>query len=153
MAPAPAPHDPLTVFLLAALVPLRRRLAELLRDEGMEIVGESSSARDAARSIPVLRPRVAVLDLTVPDGDGIALCREVRRTSPGTRCVILASFLDHRAYRAAMDAGASAFVLRQIRDHGLPAAVRRAACTEPPVPVSSGPGCVLGRSAGPAGPR
>lgn len=117
----------LTVFLLTAFGPLRRQLRELLEDEGMAVVGESGSASEAVVSIPGLCPDVAVVDFALPDGSGLWICREVRRSSPTTRCVVLATGADPAARREVILAGASGLVLADIRRHNLPAAVRRAA--------------------------
>lgn len=127
MATVPTGHDGLRVFLLTAHELVRQQLRELLENEGMQIVAGTASALEAARSIPLLKPDVALLDLIVPDGNGIQVCRGVRASNPGTYCIILASFFDKHAFRDALRAGASGFVLRGIRDHGLPAAIRLAA--------------------------
>jgi DNA-binding NarL/FixJ family response regulator len=127
MATLSTGHDGLRIFLLTAHNLLREQLRELLENEGMEIVADSASAFEAARSIPLLKPDVALLDLVVADGNGIEVCQGARESSPRTHCIILASFFDAHAFREASRAGASAFVLRGIRDHGLPAAIRLAA--------------------------
>ncbi|HKU11561.1 response regulator [Sinomonas sp.] len=118
------------VFILDDHELVRQGLRDLLEHEGMEIVGESESAHEAARRIPALKPHVAVLDGRLADGTGIEVCREVRSVDPHIRCLILTSYDDEQAMRAAVLAGASGYVLKQIRNHDLANAIRRAAAGE-----------------------
>jgi DNA-binding NarL/FixJ family response regulator len=118
------------VFILDDHELVRQGLRDLLEHEGMEIVGESESAHEAARRIPALKPRVAVLDGRLADGTGIEVCREVRSVDPHIRCLILTSYDDEQAMRAAVLAGAAGYVLKQIRSHDLANAIRRAAAGE-----------------------
>ncbi len=116
------------VFLLDDHEVVRRGLAELLQNEGdIEVVGESGSAPEAARRIPALRPDVAILDARLPDGNGIDVCRDVRAVDPGIKGLILTSYEDDEALFAAIMAGASGYVLKQIRGTDLVDAVRRVA--------------------------
>jgi DNA-binding NarL/FixJ family response regulator len=91
------------------------------------VVGESGSAQEAARRIPALRPDVAVLDARLPDGNGIDVCRDVRAVDSTIKGLILTSYEDDEALFAAIMAGASGYVLKQIRGTDLVDAVRRVA--------------------------
>ena len=116
------------VFLLDDHEVVRRGLRELLEVEGdIEIVGESGSAAEATRRIPALRPDVAVLDGRLPDGNGIDVCRDVRSIDPSVHALILTSYDDDEALFAAIMAGASGYVLKQIRGTDLVDAIRRVA--------------------------
>jgi two-component system response regulator DevR len=119
------------VFLLDDHELVRRGLAELLGGEpGIEVVGESGSALEAARRIPALRPDVAVLDARLPDGSGIDVCRDVRSQEPGIRALILTSYDDEAALISAIMAGAAGYVLKQIRGRALVEGIRRVAAGE-----------------------
>ena len=116
------------VFLLDDHEIVRRGLRELLEDEpDMDVVGESGSAQEAARRIPALRPDVAVLDGRLPDGSGIDVCRDVRSRDPSIQVLVLTSYDDDEAVFAAIMAGASGYVLKQIGGTDLVDAVRRVA--------------------------
>jgi DNA-binding NarL/FixJ family response regulator len=116
------------VYLLDDHEVVRRGLRDLLEREGdIEVVGESSSAEEAARRIPALRPHVAVLDARLPDGSGIDVCRDVRSVDPSIRALILTSYEDDEALFAAIMAGASGYVLKQVRGNDLVEAVRTVA--------------------------
>lgn len=116
------------VFLLDDHELVRRGVAAMLAaDDGIEIVGEASSVAEALARIPVATPDVAVLDVRLPDGSGIDVCREVRSTSPQVRCIMLTSLEDDRALFDAMAAGASAYLLKQLRGMDLAGAVRSVA--------------------------
>src|SRR5918911_4824072 len=116
------------VFLLDDHEVVRRGLADLLHAAGdIEIVGESGSAQEATRRIPALRPDVAVLDARLPDGNGIDVCRDVRAIDSSIKGLILTSYEDDEALFAAIMAGASGYVLKQIRGTDLVDAVRRVA--------------------------
>jgi two-component system, NarL family, response regulator DevR len=93
----------------------------------MVIVGESGSAKQAAREIPAARPHVAILDTRLPDGSGIEVCRDVRAVDASIAGLILTSYEDDDALFAAIMAGASGYVLKQIGGKDLVAAVRRVA--------------------------
>lgn len=122
--------EAIRVFILDDHELVRQGLRDLLEHEGMHVVGESESAHEAARRIPALKPHVAVLDGRLSDGTGIEVCREVRSVDPTIRCLILTSYDDEQAVRAAVLAGASGYVLKQIRNHDLANAIRRAAAGE-----------------------
>jgi DNA-binding NarL/FixJ family response regulator len=116
------------VFLLDDHEVVRRGLAELLQQSGdIEVIGESSSAGEATRRIPALRPDVAILDARLPDGSGIDVCRDVRAVDPSIKGLILTSYEDDEALFAAIMAGAAGYVLKQIRGTDLVDAVRRVA--------------------------
>lgn len=116
------------MFLLDDHEVVRRGLADLLHSAGdIEVVGESGSAKEAARRIPALRPDVAVLDARLPDGNGIDVCRDVRAIDSSIKGLILTSYEDDEALFAAIMAGAAGYVLKQIRGTDLVDAVRRVA--------------------------
>ncbi len=119
---------PIAVFILDDHQLVRRGLREILVEAGeIEVVGESGSAREATPQILALRPDVAVLDARLPDGSGIAVCREVRTLAPDVQVIILTSYDDPQDLRAAVDAGASACILKEIHGADLADAVRRVA--------------------------
>jgi DNA-binding NarL/FixJ family response regulator len=116
------------VYLLDDHEVVRRGLRELLEATGdIEVVGESGSAVQATRTIPALRPHVAVLDGRLPDGSGIDVCRDVRSVDSSINALILTSYDDDEALFAAIMAGASGYVLKQITGTDLVDAVRRVA--------------------------
>ena len=116
------------VFLLDDHEIVRRGLRDLLEaEEDLEVVGEAATAEEALGRIPPTRPEVAVLDVRLPDGDGIEVCREIRSRHPEVRCLMLTSFADDEALFAAIMAGASGYVLKQVRGTDLVDAVRRVA--------------------------
>jgi two-component system, NarL family, response regulator DevR len=116
------------VFLLDDHEVVRRGLADLLHAAGdIEVVGESGSAQEATRRIPAMRPDVAVLDARLPDGNGIDVCRDIRAVDSSIKGLILTSYEDDEALFAAIMAGASGYVLKQIRGTDLVDAIRRVA--------------------------
>ncbi|MEV7242479.1 response regulator transcription factor [Streptomyces sp. NPDC093248] len=122
------PGDPIRVFLMDDHEVVRRGVRDLLNDEpDIEVVGESGTAEQALVRIPALRPRVAVLDVRLPDGDGVSVCRELRSRMPELACLMLTSFDDEEALLDAIMAGASGYVLKQIRGSDLVSAVRTVA--------------------------
>lgn len=90
----------------------------------MEVVGEAGTAADALARIPAVRPDVAVLDIRLPDRSGVEVCREIRARDESIRCMMLTSFADDEALFDAIIAGASGYVLKDIRGGELLAAVR-----------------------------
>lgn len=119
------------VFLLDDHEIVRRGLRELLEaSTGFEVVGESGLAQEAARRIPALRPDVAVFDVRLPDGSGIEACRQVRSVDPSIKGLILTSYDNDRALATAVLAGASGFVLKDIKGNGLVDAIQRVAAGE-----------------------
>ncbi|KOV63496.1 LuxR family transcriptional regulator [Streptomyces sp. MMG1121] len=90
----------------------------------IEVVGEAGTAADALVRIPATRPDVAVLDVRLPDGSGVEVCREIRSKDDTVRCLMLTSFADDEALFDAIMAGASGYVLKAIRGNELLQAVR-----------------------------
>jgi DNA-binding NarL/FixJ family response regulator len=124
----PMAEVPIRVFLLDDHEVVRRGLAELLGGEpDLQVVGEASTAAEALSRAPAVRPDVAVLDVRLPDGDGITVCRELRSLLPELRCLMLTSFADDDALFDAIMAGAAGYVLKQIRGTDLVSAVRTVA--------------------------
>jgi DNA-binding NarL/FixJ family response regulator len=114
------------VFLLDDHEVVRRGLRELLEaEDDLEVVGEAGTAEEAYGRIPATSPDVAVLDVRLPDGDGVEVCREVRSKRPEIHCIMLTSFADDEAVYAAIMAGASGYLLKQVRGTDLVDAVRR----------------------------
>ncbi|MFW3464777.1 response regulator transcription factor [Streptomyces sp. 058-1L] len=115
---------PVRVFLLDDHEVVRRGLHDLLGTEpGLEVVGEAATAAQALARGPALRPDVAVLDVRLPDGDGITVCRELRSRMPELACLMLTSFDDENALLDAIMAGAAGYVLKQINSSDLVSAV------------------------------
>ena len=119
--------DPVTVFLLDDHEVVRDGLRALLEAAGLQVVGEASTAAEALRRIPATRPRVAVLDVELPDGDGVSVCRDIRASMPDTQVLMLTSHDDDEALFASIMAGAAGYVLKQVRGNDLVDAVRRVA--------------------------
>jgi DNA-binding NarL/FixJ family response regulator len=114
------------VFLLDDHEVVRRGVRELLEaEDDLEIVGEAGTAQEAYARIPATAPDVAMLDVRLPDGDGIEVCREIRSTHPEVACLMLTSFADDEAVFSAILAGAAGYVLKQVRGTDLVDAVRR----------------------------
>ena len=125
----PGPDDgPIRVFLLDDHEVVRRGVHDLLNDEpDITVVGEAATVEQALVRVPALRPRVAVLDVRLPDGDGVTVCRELRSRMPDLACLMLTSFDDEEALLDSIMAGASGYVLKQIRGSDLVEAVRTVA--------------------------
>jgi len=116
------------VFLLDDHELVRRGLRQLLEDAGdIEVVGESGLATEATARIPALRPNVAILDARLPDGSGIDVCRDVRSVDPTINALILTSYDDDEALFAAILAGASGYLLKQVGGNDLVDTIRRVA--------------------------
>ncbi|MDD1059904.1 response regulator transcription factor [Streptomyces cocklensis] len=123
-----SPDSPIRVFLVDDHEVVRRGVHDLLDAEpDIEVVGEAGTADHAVARGPALRPDVAVLDVRLPDGDGISVCRELRSAMPGLACLMLTSFDDDDALLDAIMAGASGYVLKQIKGSDLVTAVRTVA--------------------------
>jgi two-component system response regulator DevR len=119
---------PITVFLLDDHEIVRRGVKDLLDAEpDITVVGEGSTSAEALARVPALRPQVAVLDVRLPDGDGVSVCRDLRSKLPGLACLMLTSFADDDALYDAIMAGASGYVLKQIKGSDLINAVRTVA--------------------------
>lgn len=120
----------ITAFLMDDHEVVRQGVRALLESTGeVEVIGEASNATEAIARIPAVRPDVAILDVRVPDGNGIEVCREVR-SKIGTNCLMLTSYSDDEALFEAIMAGASGYVLKQIRGSELLDAVKRVAAGE-----------------------
>ena len=116
------------VFLLDDHEVVRRGVADLLESEGdIEVIGEASTAAQAMARVPALNPQVAVLDVQLPDGNGVTVCRDLRSQFPDLKCLMLTSFEDDEALLDAIVAGASGYVLKHIRGTDLIGAVRTVA--------------------------
>ncbi|MEU4132215.1 response regulator transcription factor [Streptomyces wuyuanensis] len=127
-APAFSAAAPVRVFLLDDHEVVRRGLRDLLDAESdIEVVGEAGTAQQALARGPAVRPRVAVLDVRLPDGDGVTVCRELRSCMPELACLMLTSFDDEDALLDAIMAGAAGYVLKQIKGSDLVSAVRTVA--------------------------
>ena len=119
---------PTRVFLLDDHEVVRRGLRELLEaEDDLEVVGEAGTAEEALRRVPATSPQVAVLDVRLPDGDGVEVCRDIRSRHPEISCLMLTSFADDEALFAAIMAGAAGYVLKQVKGADLVDAVRRVA--------------------------
>ena len=115
----------ISVFLLDDHEIVRRGVRDVLAAEpDIMVVGEASTAAAALARIPALRPDVAVLDVRLPDGDGVTVCRDIRSRMPQVGCLMLTSFTDDEALFDAIMAGAAGYVLKQIRGTDLVGAVR-----------------------------
>jgi two-component system response regulator DevR len=119
------------VFVLDDQEFVRRSLKEMLEAGGhVEVVGETGTAKAARSSIPMMRPDVAVLDVRLPDGSGVEVCREVRAQHPEIRRVMLSAFDDDEVVAQLILAGASGYVLKQIKHGDIVNAVRLVATGE-----------------------
>ncbi len=115
----------ISVFLLDDHEIVRRGVRELLEAEpDITVIGEAGTAESALARIPALRPDVAVLDVRLPDGDGVSVCRDIKSSMPAVACLMLTSFGDDEALFDAIMAGAAGYVLKQIRGTDLVGAVR-----------------------------
>jgi two-component system, NarL family, response regulator DevR len=117
----------ITVFLLDDHEVVRRGVRELLEGQSggdIEVVGEAGTADEALRRLPATRPQVAILDVRLPDGNGVEVCREIRSRDPETKCLMLTSFADDEALIDSIMAGAAGYVLKQVRGNDLVDSVR-----------------------------
>jgi len=116
----------ISVFLLDDHEIVRRGIAQLLESEDdIKVVGEAGSVAQAMARIPALRPDVAVLDVRLPDGDGVSVCRDIRSAlTPPPACLMLTSYSDDEALFGAIMAGASGYLLKQVAGVDLVGAVR-----------------------------
>jgi two-component system response regulator DevR len=114
-----------TVFLVDDHEVVRRGLIDLLgADPDLDVIGEAGTVAEAMARIPALRPDVAVLDVRLPDGNGIELCRDLLSRLPGLRCLMLTSFTSDEAMLDAILAGASGFVVKDIKGMELAKAIK-----------------------------
>ena len=127
-APGDSPKAPIRVFVLDDQEIVRRGVRCLLEAEpDIRVIGEAGTASAALARIPKLRPDVAVLDVRLPDGNGVSVCREVRSQVPEVACLMLTAFNDDQALLDAIMAGAAGYVLKQVRGGDLAGSVRAAA--------------------------
>lgn len=113
------------VFLVDDHEVVRRGLMGLLQtDPDLDVIGEAGSVAQALARIPALAPDVAVLDIRLPDGNGIELCRELLSRMPNLRCLMLTSFTDEEAMLNAILAGASGYVVKDIKGMELAHAIK-----------------------------
>jgi DNA-binding NarL/FixJ family response regulator len=120
--------DPVRVFLLDDHELVRRGVAELLSAEpDIEVTGQAGGVEQALAAAEAARPDVALLDVRLPDGSGIEVCRELKSRMPQVGCLMLTSFSDDDALFGAIMAGAAGYVLKDIRGSALVDAVRTVA--------------------------
>jgi two-component system response regulator DevR len=116
------------VFLVDDHEVVRRGVADILStDPRITIVGEAKNAAEAMARVPALRPDVLVLDVRLPDGDGVTVCRDLRARMPDLGVVMLTSYSDDEALFQAILAGASGYLLKQVLGQDLVTAVRTVA--------------------------
>ena len=116
------------VFLLDDHEIVRRGVRELLEaQDDIEVVGEAGTAAEGVARIPATKPDVAIVDMRLPDGNGVEVCREVRSIDGSIQCLILTSFSDDEALFDSIMAGAAGYLLKQIKGTDLVDAVRRVA--------------------------
>ena len=116
------------VFLLDDHEIVRTGLRALLEStDDLEVVGEAGTVAEAMSRIPALQPDVAILDVRLPDGSGVEVCRDIRAQLPGTACIMLTSYADDEALFASIMAGSSGYVLKQVGGNSLVDDVRRVA--------------------------
>ncbi|BBY37270.1 DNA-binding response regulator [Mycobacterium mantenii] len=114
-----------TVFLVDDHEVVRRGLTDLLAAEPeLDVIGDAGSVSEAMVRIPATRPDVAVLDVRLPDGNGIELCRDLLSELPELRCLMLTSFTSDEAMLEAILAGASGYVVKDIRGMELAQAIK-----------------------------
>lgn len=120
------------IFLVDDHEVVRRGVAELLgAEEDLEVVGEAGTVAEALARVPSVRPDLAVLDVRLPDGNGVELCRELRSLDPALNCLMLTSFPDEQAMVEAVLAGAGGYVIKDIRGADLVSSVRSVAAGRP----------------------
>lgn len=116
------------IFLLDDHEIVRRGVRELLEShDDLEVVGEAATAQEGMSRIPAVKPDVAVVDMRLPDGNGVEVCREVRSRDESIQCLILTSFADDEALFDSIMAGAAGYLLKQIKGTDLVDAIRRVA--------------------------
>lgn len=119
------PHEVVRVFVVDDHELVRRGLVGLLRGErGFEIVGEASTVREALELIGCASPDVVVLDVRLPDGNGIEICRSLRKQLPAVRWLFLTAYDDEESLQAAIAAGASGYLYKHTFGDELISALR-----------------------------
>jgi len=120
----PAPSRILTLVVVDDHEVVRQGLAAMLdRRPGFQVVGEAATVAEALEVTRRFRPDLVVMDVRLPDGSGVEACREIRAELPETRVVMLTSYPDEEAVIAAIIAGASGYLLKQVRARDLVAAL------------------------------
>jgi two-component system response regulator DevR len=121
----------LRVFLLDDHEVVRAGARVMIEAEGdIEVVGEAATAAEALRRLPAARPDVAVLDVRLPDGDGVEVCRDIRSRCPEVACIMLSAFAEDEALFSAIMAGAAGYVIKDTQGAALVDAVRRVGAGE-----------------------
>jgi len=119
---------PIRIFLVDDHELIRRGLRAFLESEpDMEVVDEAATARDAVGKVPIVKPDLVVLDIRLPDGNGVEVCRELRARCPETKVIMLTSFADDTALMDSIMAGASGYILKATKQDELLAALRKVA--------------------------
>ncbi len=119
---------PIRVFLLDDHEVVRTGLRALLEGEDdVEVVGEAGTVADALTRVPLAHPNVAILDVRLPDGSGVEVCRQIRSDNPEIVCLMLTSYADDEALLAAVMAGAAGYVLKQVSGGTLVEDIRKVA--------------------------
>jgi two-component system, NarL family, response regulator DevR len=120
----PDPRRPLRLLVVDDHEVVRQGLVALLdRRPGFQVVAEAGTVEEAVAQARVHQPDIVVMDVRLPDGSGVEACREIRAELPGTRVIMLTSFPDDEAVLSAIVAGASGYLLKQIRARDLVAAL------------------------------
>lgn len=115
----------ITVFLVDDHEIVRRGLIDLIEsDPELTVVGEAGTVTNALARIPALRPDVAVLDIQLPDGNGVELCRELMSNMPELHCLMLTSFTEDQAMLDAILAGAMGYIIKDIKGMELATAIK-----------------------------
>jgi DNA-binding NarL/FixJ family response regulator len=116
----------ISVFVVDDHEIVRRGIRQVLEvEEDIEVVGEASTAAAAVAAIPTARPQVAILDVRLPDGDGVTVCRDIRSAmTPPPACLMLTSYSDDEALFGAIMAGASGYMIKQVTGNDIVSAVR-----------------------------
>lgn len=123
--------QPVRVVLVDDHAVVREGIRKVLRASGgFEVVGEAGTAADALRQVEATQPDVAVVDVRLPDGDGIEVVREIRSRHPEIRCIIFTSFADEQAFFHSAMAGAAGFLIKDAPTDHIVDAVRRVAAGE-----------------------
>jgi two-component system response regulator DevR len=124
----PSATPPITVYLLDDYGEVRTALRGLLGEQpDLVVVGEGGTATEALTQLPALRPQVALIDIGLPDGNGIDVCRQVRSQQPGINCLIMTSHDEEDALFAAVMAGAAGYLSKQLRFEDFLTGIRSAA--------------------------
>ena len=119
--------DPIRVFVVDDHEMVRLGLAEVCRAGGLEVAGEAATAAEALERIVALKPDVVLLDVVLPDGDGIEICRQLVPQDPSIKYLMLTSYSSEKSAVAAIEAGAWGFLLKDVSGPELVASIRAVA--------------------------